>query len=1630
MATITCEDGKVYVSITKKCTSYASEESYQILSGSSVLVTSASFADNEERTNEYCLTASTNNQYTFKMIDQYGDSWSSGSWVMISGLYGNVVFKNYMTKGSEEAVTLSLYYPIMKTQQWKTFSSTSSIASDWFAVNFSDGNWQQVTLGSASPATGTQYFRKQFASLPNMAAYELEMNYRHGIIAYMNGKEIFRDHMVEGAVTPATGSSGAFNNYEYHGVIRPAGEIEGSNNVLAIELHFPSAEENAVDFDAYMALLASSIDDENNKCYMYAYDVAVTSTAGNNVAYILDYTKQSYFNAPATLPVTVNYELSGPRAHINGLRIWPYTYVSQSPGSFVLQGAMSSSGTFTTVFSVTNAMYTSSTHQLFKGYFGAKPYQSYRFILNSSVDGSAALAAEVQPVVCHDMLPTAIEFNPASVSAYANYQQVSIQPTMNEFTGCTIQPALPAGVTLNAATCSISGRPTAALPSTVFTVSSQVEGQNYQGTFTLEVTACAGALVRILRTYQASAGYEAFSIKDQATQQVMLSVAADSGQRNGQEWSTVLCFTSARYEIDISSTLPMWQDLSYMYVQSMLSNEEYEILARIRYDTNLGLPLDRIINAQWAVSPSQAWQYKMGEVPANWQTEAGWQTASVGSFPASSNTIQLYKNTFTVASLDDVSGFSISLRYLYGCIIYMNNVEVFRNGVTGDLTASSTSTHAYTDLLYRQITLPVKTFAVGDQPAVSYIQQGSNTIAIAIVAQIASQTTSVFDCAVRLVLSGSRVFDYTLSSDELSGNPFYALNHYGYYELSGESCTNHLDVTFKNDRREWLSAVTVFLYYTQGDMQVTGFTMKARNNNLEEWTTLKTVEGMSWSLVGEHKRIWLGSSTPYNQYRFENFNAGALCEWRFGTLDLSMEAAPANIPELSYSTPLVINKAIEMGELYPNSDYYFDFTVSPALPNGITIDSATGKISGTTYTEMPATSYQITAKKVGGGSSTATLTISVEVCTGSKSLITLVARMDAWPAEGSYMLFSGKGTTGQVVSSNTAFRVSNGLNYGDFCVPHGLYTLQLKDSKSDGWANPAGYYLTVDLGTMIVEMGQIPPSVASVTTSFSSLLPFQIEYSDWKIFNAESDAPANWNAVDFDDSTWQSVKVTGMGNHNGVTAYIRHDVEVPSLEDYHVLNVRMKYTGGVVVYFNGRTVARFNLADEFDKNTEALTAHDAYAFSKFHVVLPTVGAVAGKNVMAFEGHRATGQSVIVFDATGVFGVNDCSIVVDTFSAIDASAVTGCEKENLLDLNPATYGSLPNEAGAFLAWTVENLEGSKFNFFGMQSYTARTGYGFSVYARWEESEEYTSVLALTNQAVKDRERNTWAIPAGIAGFKQFKFEVDSVSNDVVGVSSYELLYCKPSGSGACPAVGDYPAVGEGQISPSTCPEGFRGYSYRECSGGQLGEAKTDKCEYKLPARLNYETNNMEFVLGTQANSGAPTYRNIITEFYMQEDTPLPAGLSINPTTGEISGKPTQAVETLALTVRGKNPKGETFVAITISVRKGFCQPEGVFERTPVGEVAVYQCSKQGSYVGTQTRACVLGETNGEWQKASGFCMPVMTIVLIVVVVIVIIAVVVFLIMRRTRSAKAVGGVKGGKVAKKTVKKDVKTKTVKV
>ena len=214
---------------------------------------------------------------------------------------------------------------------------------------------------------------------------------------------------------------------------------------------------------------------------------------------------------------------------------------------------------------------------------------------------------------------------------------------------------------------------------------------------------------------------------------------------------------------------------------------------------------------------------------------------------------------------------------------------------------------------------------------------------------------------------------------------------------------------------------------------------------------------------------------------------------------------------------------------------------------------------------------------------------------------------------------------------------------------------------------------------------------------------------------------------------------------------------------------------------------------------------------------------------------------------------------------------------------------------------------------------------------------------------------------------------------------------------CPADGFFPSVGEGELSLSICPEGFVGYSYRLCRNGVLGEVRLDRCEYKPPSGLAYVISSMECMIDVEVTSGMPTYTNFVTEFYMEGEASLPEGLTFNSTTGEIRGVP-RATSMRQFTVCVKNPAGETCTEITITVQKrDYCEASDGFERTKVGETAVYECSMKGAYMGRQKRACVKGTNGGEWQRATGFCMSVVAIIVIEVVVIIAIVVVVFLLL---------------------------------
>jgi len=159
---------------------------------------------------------------------------------------------------------------------WKFFKGIESPGNPpdtWKDIGFDDSNWQTgpggFGYGDDDDATVLDdmrgnyvsvYIRKEF-SVSSLAADEvvaLEIDYDDGFIAYLNGTEIARAHMPEGAVAydstaESTHEAGSPETF----VLGTAGEIlnEGSN-ILAIEGHNGSASSS--DFSLIPTLRTAS----------------------------------------------------------------------------------------------------------------------------------------------------------------------------------------------------------------------------------------------------------------------------------------------------------------------------------------------------------------------------------------------------------------------------------------------------------------------------------------------------------------------------------------------------------------------------------------------------------------------------------------------------------------------------------------------------------------------------------------------------------------------------------------------------------------------------------------------------------------------------------------------------------------------------------------------------------------------------------------------------------------------------------------------------------------------------------------------------------------------------------------------------------------------------------------------------------------------------------------------------------------------------------------------------------------------------------------------------------------------------------------------------------------------------
>ena len=178
--------------------------------------------------------------------------------------------------------------------------------------------------------------------------------------------------------------------------------------------------------------------------------------------------------------------------------------------------------------------------------------------------------------------------------------------------------------------------------------------------FTLSVSTCNAKILEIERQYGVYPQEEGFSLATESGIELFSEIA--SGSRYSGTVLYRFCISERLYRITLTSAQDYWRENSYGRVYVRYTAVEREPVSRFRFDSLIGLPTEIIISTEYAISAESDWFYHMSTIPPSWTSSdcSEWSSSSIGSFPSSSNQIQLYKQHFQIVNPSDVVALSTS----------------------------------------------------------------------------------------------------------------------------------------------------------------------------------------------------------------------------------------------------------------------------------------------------------------------------------------------------------------------------------------------------------------------------------------------------------------------------------------------------------------------------------------------------------------------------------------------------------------------------------------------------------------------------------------------------------------------------------------------------------------------------------------------------------------------------------------------------------------------------------------------------------------------------------------------------------------------------------------------------------
>ncbi|KAK8801999.1 hypothetical protein WA158_006394 [Blastocystis sp. Blastoise] len=1507
-AAIDCATPNVIVKFDRKYGGTAREERLKIYEGpysegNLVAVIDGNNMANMLKSYEYCLKPM---MHSLIGTDGGNSGWSSGSTLTVS-IGGVTILYDTLERGSFTEWTIYPSYALPKASQWK-YSTAVQSDSTWTQSTYDVTSWSTYSSGSfpTTIASTTRYYRTTITlpDLTNFAAFELGINAKEGMIVYINGQELFRRNMADGAVLGTTLATNEDTAYAYRRITHSIKKYLSATNqaAIAVEIH-PSTTTVAGDdsFDGFFIPIYGTCSKRTHEGIASGLPV---KTGNESADKAFDNNRDTkWFTNP--LPVSLTYQFNDDRRE--WISKYEITSGNDSPGrdpkDFTLSGSNDNGVTWDLLD--INAAVTFSARKESKMFLipsNAKAYNMYKIDVTTNKDPSAegCQFSEVEFYACNTDIITDFVYEQASYTWYKDLDSVYLSPHssgLNTFT-LTSPTTLPEGLTFNPTTGEIYGTPTVAYTgSFVITAVDVITSQTVTCTLSITIIECDGLNNIHIQVIKASDGKtpwsEIVTIYDSNNNIKFTATGLEGGDRTFD-----ICLPAALYTLEMKDIdSDAWHSSSSLTIKLIEAYDSYTIFKDTLVENAISTSK---LNLQYLIerhNPNVLCYTIDTALPTNWYTtsytpDTNWTPClALETRPTSSVRTQFFRYTFTVTSKTDMHMAELRLKAAEPVVVYINNNEVYRHGLpTGDITTTTIPTTTSTNVNTRRTTIDI-----------SRINIGTNTISIAQVYPdgVTLPVEVSFDFSLRLESSSStqsQTWEMTATGPSRSGEEPTLLidNKYSTrWIYDAPSATfDPFTITISYSNAAQYSYINKYCFISNFDVSQadpSDWTIQGCNNDV--CTLLGSESNVMWRARTQRQCFYMNAHTEsYHSYKiiisknvgYGNKKTVSLAEIQLLAVDFSTIIA----------SPLIYTPNTIAGYLYmdispisPVANYHnFSFT-DDFPPNGIYIDSNSGYIYGRPTKKMNS-AYIIKAYNPQGIAYTTSVIANFSICSYPSTIFKIEVSNPGYNY-GEQMGFELRdGTTNVLVDSRSYF-------------PN--YSTTYYNEANDGWGGATIAVLYND-NTQIISSGlttnQAPKTVAfdiNILSSAGSIV--------WDYFNEEYNyfyPSYAWN-LDFSGGYWDKGTIDTFDIPLNITQYYRIIFAVSDIENYSSFSLTINLKAGAVVYINGKELKRYNMPDGIiTAVTNATVNYDTVVtISEIFPLQFFEGFVNGQNILAIETHKGSVYNIeSYFRVSASFLSDNVNMVINGIS--HGSNENGNDSEtiaNVFDGSVDTKWVSPGQCvGAWASWTYNNNQQFYIDSYSVTSANdnnQKHPSGWILEGSNDNGSSWTLLHTAENQIYTAYKQTKSFDFIPTQAYNSYRFTSTECANSAMSrrLSTYsngDMQLSKISFSlkrldGMCSASNGYLATANGEYAYKSCNDGTDNLKKTLCTDGIFGAEDTSLCA-AVPT-FTYPESSYTFYVDTPIT---PITANItgITDYTCTSSDEFPLGLVLGFYTCEI------------------------------------------------------------------------------------------------------------------------------------------------